>query len=323
MEAAFLDLQDPTMRPTFDPRALYHFHVMSESGSMSAASELLGVSQPTLSRTVSTLETQVGRQLMIRGRNGVILTEAGLMLAEQGRQIASDLRGADDILLQLKTNNPPTIRIGAGPLISLVAINDFLTDEIGSAVRNTYHLKIAPARQLITDLLHNRLDIAVMATPADIRIEHLKHKPIIDDNIGLFTGADSPLFQMNHAPNLEDLSQAKWVTIEASFGPQSSHDNMLRHFGLPSITPAVHYDMNIHGMLNALVDAHALCFLPSRITNVLAKTNALREIQLGTTSEIRQISIWHAADADLNTDVADTIRKARSFVHNRLTKKLS
>ena len=58
------------MPNALDPKHLYHLHIIFESGSLSSAAELLSVSQPTLSRTVSTLEAQVGRRLMVRGRSG-------------------------------------------------------------------------------------------------------------------------------------------------------------------------------------------------------------------------------------------------------------
>lgn len=306
------------MRPSFDPRSLYYFHIVSETGSMSAASELLAVSQPTLSRTVSTLEAQAGRQLMVRGRHGVMLTEAGILLAEQGRQIAADLKGADDVLNQLKTNSPPTIRLGFGPLIALAAGNDFVTNEINSDRKRTFQLQIGTARQLITDLLHNRLDIAVMATPPNLRVEHLQTIPVIDDHISLFTGAGSALSTTQTPLNKQELAKARWVTIEAAFGPRSSHQNMLKQFGLPDTQTVVHYNMNIHGMLDALVKSDALCFLPARLTKLLAGEIGITEIPLGRTTERRQIGIWHAADADLNNDLADTIKKARSYLSGRL-----
>lgn len=97
------------MRISLDPKLLYHLHIIFESGSLSAAAEVLAVSQPTLSRAVSHLEAQVGRQLMVRGRNGVVLTETGILLAEQGRKIGSDLKQADDVLNALKSDSPPTL----------------------------------------------------------------------------------------------------------------------------------------------------------------------------------------------------------------------
>ena len=94
------------MRSNLDPKLLYYLYIIFESGSLSAAADVLTVSQPTLSRAVSNLEALVGRQLMVRGRNGVVLTEIGISLAEQGRKIATDLKQADDVLNALKSEAP-------------------------------------------------------------------------------------------------------------------------------------------------------------------------------------------------------------------------
>ena len=74
---------------------------------------------------------------MIRGRNGVILTEAGLLLAEQGRQISEDLRGASDIVDRQK-REPPTVRLGAGA-IAYAAVDDFVAGEMVSHKDRSFH----------------------------------------------------------------------------------------------------------------------------------------------------------------------------------------
>ena len=75
------------MRVRLDPKLLYNLHFICESGSLSAAVGIPAVSQPTLLRAVLQMEARIGRQLMVRGRNGVKLTEAGILFAEP-RQIA-------------------------------------------------------------------------------------------------------------------------------------------------------------------------------------------------------------------------------------------
>ena len=151
------------MRSNLDPKLLYYLYIIFESGSLSAAADVLTVSQPTLSRAVSNLEALVGRQLMVRGRNGVVLTEIGISLAEQGRKIATDLKQADDVLNALKSESPPTIRIGAGPLLAHLAMNDFVLRATQTGAPSSFDLQTGTARQLISDLLHGHLDMAVMA----------------------------------------------------------------------------------------------------------------------------------------------------------------
>ena len=69
------------------------FLTVSRLGSLSAASRTLGVSQPTLSRSIQTLETTTGLNLFRRNTQGLQLTEAGqnLMDAASRMDEAADL----------------------------------------------------------------------------------------------------------------------------------------------------------------------------------------------------------------------------------------
>lgn len=309
----------PVMRATLDPKLLYQLHIIFESGSLSAAAEALQVSQPTLSRAASMLETQVGRQLMVRGRNGVVLTEAGILLAEQGRKIAHDLKQADDLLNALKSDSPPTIRMGVGPLLAQAAMNEFVTGAMQARRPARFDLQIGAARQLISNLLHGHLDMAVMTTPADMRVEHLRSLHIVDDHIGLFAGPKSPFVGHNRPISRRALASANWMAIDAAFGPTSSHENMLRRLDFPYVMPAIQFNMNIQGLVSALASSDALCFLPARLTHLLTEGTGVEEIPIAVTSEARQTAIWHAADADLNSNLAETIRECRLFLTRRLT----
>ena len=307
------------MASQLDPKLLYHLYIIFETGSLSSAAKMLAVSQPTLSRNVSTLEEKVGRKLMIRSRNGAMLTEAGILLAKQGQEIGTDLKQAEDIINSLKNDIPPTIRIGTGPLLASAAMNDFVTNELQLKRNKSFHYQIGTARQLIGDLLHGRLDIAVMSTPSEMKVEHLQSVKIIDDYIGLFAGPRSHLINTNRPILADELAQATWIAIDAAFGATSSHNYMLKQFGLPSIVPAVQFDMNIDGLVNAMTSTDALCFLPARVARLLTDGSGVKEITFGLPAEARQLAIWHPADADLNSGLVNTIKKCRAFLAKRLS----
>ena len=65
------------------------FLEVAEAGSLIAAAERLGVSQPTLGRQIDRLEREIGVTLFQRGRTGMALTEAGLALVDDGRDMAA------------------------------------------------------------------------------------------------------------------------------------------------------------------------------------------------------------------------------------------
>ena len=64
-------------------RLLQYFLAVAEEQSITKAAEYLHISQPTLSKQMMDLEEALGRQLLIRGRKKVTLTEEGTFLLEQ------------------------------------------------------------------------------------------------------------------------------------------------------------------------------------------------------------------------------------------------
>ncbi|CAJ1403119.1 unnamed protein product [Effrenium voratum] len=70
---------------TFDWNQARAFLVTAEEGSLSAAARALGLTQPTLSRQVAALEETLGVTLFERVSKSLVLTEAGIELAEHVR----------------------------------------------------------------------------------------------------------------------------------------------------------------------------------------------------------------------------------------------
>ncbi|MCB1745102.1 MAG: LysR family transcriptional regulator [Gammaproteobacteria bacterium] len=75
-------------RLPFDWNHARAFLETAESGSLSAASRTLGLTQPTLGRQVAALEAQLGVTLFERSGRSLALTEAGLELLEHVRGMA-------------------------------------------------------------------------------------------------------------------------------------------------------------------------------------------------------------------------------------------
>jgi len=70
---------------------LKYFLAMADEGSLSAAARKLNVSQPTLSRRLTTLEEQVGSDLFARTRTGLEMTAIGEQLIDHARHMRDDV----------------------------------------------------------------------------------------------------------------------------------------------------------------------------------------------------------------------------------------
>lgn len=67
----------------------------AERGGFSRAAQELGLTQPSVSRIVSELETRLGVKLLLRTTRQVTLTDAGLTFLDRARQILADLEEAE------------------------------------------------------------------------------------------------------------------------------------------------------------------------------------------------------------------------------------
>ena len=79
-------------RANFDWNKTKALLVVAEEGSLSGAARRLGVAQPTIGRQIASLEQELGVTLIDRTGHGVILTEAGLALAEHTGMMAEGAR---------------------------------------------------------------------------------------------------------------------------------------------------------------------------------------------------------------------------------------
>ncbi|MFA5606896.1 MAG: LysR family transcriptional regulator [Leucobacter sp.] len=86
---------------------LRYFVEVAAEGSISAAADLLYVSQPTLSAALKDLESRVGRTLFTRSARGVTLTEDGAEFLGYARQVTEQA----ELLEQRYLGRPPSRRL--------------------------------------------------------------------------------------------------------------------------------------------------------------------------------------------------------------------
>ncbi|MCM3781110.1 LysR family transcriptional regulator [Microbacterium hydrocarbonoxydans] len=86
---------------------LHYFVEVAAEGSISAAADLLYVSQPTMSAAMKDLETRAGRTLLLRSARGVTLTADGVEFLGYARQVTEQVA----LLEQRYLGRPPSRRL--------------------------------------------------------------------------------------------------------------------------------------------------------------------------------------------------------------------
>lgn len=141
-----------------DLRVLEYFLMVADEGNITHASELLHVSQPTISRQLMMLEKELGKTLFIRTRRNVSLTQEGLLSRETAREILALYRKAvqEDTATEVLSGD---IYLGMGETVSV----DFLMKQV-AAFREYhpnvhFHLISENADRIREDIEKGLLDI--------------------------------------------------------------------------------------------------------------------------------------------------------------------
>jgi DNA-binding transcriptional LysR family regulator len=100
-----------------DLRRLRHFLTLAEELNYGRAAAILHLAQPALSRSIATLERELGVVLFDRSRSGTRLAPAGEILRDEARQL---LRSADTLKRRVREGRTVTIGFAPGLIVTPV-----------------------------------------------------------------------------------------------------------------------------------------------------------------------------------------------------------
>ena len=97
-----------------DLKHLRQLTEVADKGSIRAAAESLAITQPALSRSIRSIENELGIKLVDRGPRGAELTTAGNRLLSYARIIDANLTSAENELRGLRDRSSRTEQIAFG-----------------------------------------------------------------------------------------------------------------------------------------------------------------------------------------------------------------
>jgi DNA-binding transcriptional LysR family regulator len=107
---------------------LHIFTEISRARSFHAAARRLGRTQPSLSEAMRTLETALGIRLLVRSRQGVEPTKAGLSLLHFSERLLSEVDGMERRLLHPATPMAGSVTIGTFGSLATMLFPRFLIE---------------------------------------------------------------------------------------------------------------------------------------------------------------------------------------------------
>jgi DNA-binding transcriptional LysR family regulator len=134
------------------------FDAVAKTGSLSAASRDLGLTQPTIGRHIDLLEVQLNVQLFLRGREGMRLTAKGADLVAIATEMTASANGFARMATGLEEDISGTVRISANDIFGVLILPNLLTEFMLMHPDIKVELSVNNAA---SDLLQRDADVAI------------------------------------------------------------------------------------------------------------------------------------------------------------------
>ena len=254
-------------------RVLQYFLAVTREQSITGAAEALHLSQPTLSRQIKDMEDELGKQLLIRGKRQVTLTEEGMILRKRAEEILELVKKAEDEISISDDIVAGDITIGAGETDGMRILAKTV-----NAIQKEYplvHLHIVSGDKVsvMEDLDRGLIDFGLLFDQVDkSKYEYIKIP--YKDSWGVIMRRDSPLAEKEKI-TAEDLRDKPLIISRRAFKNRdlcdffgNEHDKLnvvatynLLFNGSIMVDEGIGYALSFDKLINVSGDSN-LCFRP-------------------------------------------------------------
>ncbi|MBN5382019.1 LysR family transcriptional regulator [Serratia marcescens] len=205
------------------------FVAVARHGSFSRAGEAIGLTQSAVSHSVKELEAEVGVRLLNRTTREVVLTDAGLRLANRVERLLDELQAALLDARSFGVQRSGTVRVATSQTISA----HLMPQCIAAGEREYPEIRIMLRDQAQQQVLHSvrnaEVDFGIVVDPVqavDLECEAVLHEPFL-----LLCRDDHP-FAAQPEVRWSALNGCRLVLQDYASGSRPLIDSALRQQGI-------------------------------------------------------------------------------------------
>lgn len=282
-------------------------HEIDRQGSLTAAADVLCLTQSALSHSIKKLESQLGTALWVRDGRGLRLTQAGQFLLSVAKRLLPQLQQAQQQLQQFARGERGTLRIGmeCHPcyqwLLKVVAPYLAAWPEVDVDVKQKFQFGGVGA------LFGYEIDLLV--TPDPLYKPGLTFVPVFDYEQVLVVSRQHPLADRDHLVPA-DLTDEVLITYPVN--PERL--DIFTQFLTPAgIAPRRHKTIETTDiMLQMVASQRGVAALPRWLVQEYAEKLDIRPVRLGTTGICKQIHLGMREDQLQTSYLAAFVDMARN-----------
>lgn len=202
--------------------------MVADLGSVGASARSLGITQPTASRAIKSLEKNTGLTLLQRTPRGSTLTTEGTLVVEWAR---ATLDAAAQLVAgtqALRTEQMTQINIGASMTVAEYLVPAWLGEFRRRYPHVDVSLQVHNSKDVFELVQRGTIAIGFVETP-DIP-QGLGSAVIANDRLIVVTDGSHPWAERKGSISIEELAATPLVVREAGSGTRDTLDQFLRNF---------------------------------------------------------------------------------------------
>ncbi len=279
------------------------FLAVIDAGSIRGAARKLGVSQPTITKSIRGLEAELHVQLLGRSARGIVPTPSGRAFFARARVAHSELRKAEEEASQLGGRGVGSVAFGIGPVGVVLILPEAVT---------RFHQQFPHARvRVVENLAHvllplvrdETLDFAV-GLRRDAKLDPvLRFRPMYRSDIVIAARKGHAL---RNARSLAQLASADWLGTPLLARP-GGLDRTFSSAGLPMPRPVIQCE-SYNTVVALLAKTDMLGFMQRRQLQEPYARDFLQEITVAESLPSVTAGMYTRADTPLTRTASAMVR---------------
>jgi len=283
-----------------------------EAGSLRAAARRIGVSQPSISKSIAQLEREVQAQLLVRTAQGVKLTAAGRAFVARGRVIEGELRKVRDDLAALHGRDEGAVSFGSGPAVTFPLVPEAMSRFRTKWPRAHVRIREGMRNALLPLVRDETLDFSISEKVGPGDEAGLEFKALIEPELAIVGRRGHALAK---ATSLHELAKADWLVFNLP-GAGGALERTFKLHGLPPPNALVHCE-SYATALALIARSDLLALVLRRVLEEPITEPFLQRIRTREKVERPVLGIYSRAGAPLSPTAAAMVQAlggaARAF----------
>ncbi|WP_405162632.1 LysR family transcriptional regulator [Nocardia sp. NBC_01499] len=274
------------MGAEFDLNLIRTFVLLYETRSVTAAADVLGVTQPTVSYGLGKLRRRLGDELFVRGPGGLVPSSEAERLYPPLRTAIEQLDVTIGAATQFDASGPVSFSIGLTDLGEVNSLPLVIAELCARAPDSTLQVHAFDTETAADQLTRGQVD-AIVASPVLDSVRLHRVPLFTEDYVGM-VAADHPRLRGASATDAE-LRGERHIVVEGTTGhPAPRH--ALRAYGLEE---RISVRVTRFATLPYVVqDTTYVAIVPKRIACAMASTHRVRTFALPWHIEPVEVAVY-------------------------------